>query len=364
MDGTSRFRPLAGLSDRLKLSARDQNIEPQTLRGRYFRQRFFARLSQLYPDQWVLTGATALELRANSPRSTSDLDTITTLALNDLGDAISALGDDPEDPFTYQVKIPKRMQATTGVQAKVTVMLGGKPVESFRMDIEHSRASGTPPEEMDLHPVVTTNTAADSSARILVQSAADHIAAKVAGMSKLTTTTDKSGQPSVVNAHRYHDLADLAILSEVASVSLSDLQHSLAFQADKHGVEAIPETLALPGEDWTPASWEQARQARSWPAELTLDLSLNMASRMVNPALTYYHQDTTPPALSWSPAQRSWTLSNPDSPARLPTGLFPHSMASQLAHRQNHLSTPAPGQDPDPTNTRQFTTPDADGPDL
>ncbi|WP_376752298.1 nucleotidyl transferase AbiEii/AbiGii toxin family protein [Corynebacterium variabile] len=90
MDGTSRFRPLAGLSDRLKLSARDQNIEPQTLRGRYFRQRFFARLSQHYPDQWVLTGATALELRADSPRSTSDLDTITTLALNDLGTAISA----------------------------------------------------------------------------------------------------------------------------------------------------------------------------------------------------------------------------------------------------------------------------------
>lgn len=31
MGGTSQFRPLAGLSDRLKISARDQHIETQSI---------------------------------------------------------------------------------------------------------------------------------------------------------------------------------------------------------------------------------------------------------------------------------------------------------------------------------------------
>lgn len=94
------------------------------------------------------------------------------------------------------------------------------------MDIAHSFKSGTPPDKMSLVPVVAANTTADTSARVLVQSTTGHIAAKIVGMSKLIPTRNKSGKAIMTNTHRYHDLVDLAIFSEVATVSLADLKQS------------------------------------------------------------------------------------------------------------------------------------------
>ncbi|AHW65696.1 Hypothetical protein CGLY_16615 (plasmid) [Corynebacterium glyciniphilum AJ 3170] len=304
-DGHDNFVPR--LTDLLRNAARQADEPPQTTRNRYFRHRLFARLSEEYPDKWVLAGATALEVRIDSPRSTSDLDTITSIAIDEVAEAIETLGESPQDPFDYSVKVPRNIRATEGLKAKITVSYDGKPVERFSVDIEHSVDNGTPPERMAISPTVATGTIADTDTNGLVQSSADHIAAKVAGVSKMTTRTNAEGVTEQVNTHRYHDLADLAMLSDTQSVSMADLVRSLDFQANKHGSEAIPRQLDLPGDDWNPDKWEQARALRPWPADLTIDRALEKAKVLVNPALEHYHADVEHPTGRWSPDDHQWT---------------------------------------------------------
>lgn len=296
------------LTDLLRNAARQADEPPQTTRNRYFRHRLFARLSEEYPDKWVLAGATALEVRIDSPRSTSDLDTITSIAIDEVAEAIETLGESPQDPFDYSVKVPRNIHAAEGLTAKITVSYNGKPVERFSVDIEHAVDNGTPPERMTISPTVATGTIADTGTNGLVQASADHIAAKVAGVSKLTTRTNAEGVSEQVNTHRYHDLADLAILSDTQSVSMADLTRSLAFQADKHGVDAIPQQLDLPGGDWNPDKWEQARSLRPWPADLTIERALEKAKSLVDPALEHYHADREKPVGQWTPEERQWTM--------------------------------------------------------
>lgn len=305
-DGHDNFVPR--LTDLLRNAARQADEPPQTTRNRYFRHRLFARLSEEYPDKWVLAGTTALEVRIDSPRSTSDLDTITSIAIDEVAEAIETLGESPEEPFDYSVKVPRNIRAAEGLTAKITVSYDGKPVERFSVDIEHAVDNGTPPERMAISTTVATGTIADTDTNGLVQSSADHIAAKVAGVSKVTTRTNAEGVTEQVNTHRYHDLADLAILSDTQSVSMADLVRSLDFQANKHGTEAIPRQLNLPGGDWNTDKWEQALSLRPWPADLTIERALEKAKSLVDPALEHYHADREKPVGQWTPEERQWTM--------------------------------------------------------
>lgn len=293
------------LNSRIKDQAAEQGTDINAARSRYFRHRFFARLSQTYPGRWVLSGATALEIRADITRSTQDLDTITVMEADELLESIEKMGDSPDDPFEYTFSTKGDLRAVAGAQGKVTVTQGGVRVAAFKMDIEFTEDRGVGPEKAVLDPAYRTDTAADTSADVLLQSTADHVAAKVSGVSRLVERTDRDGNTHVVNQHRYHDLADLALMAEHESVSMADLVQAFEYQERKWGPGAVPDSMGLPGDDWTPENWERARQRRQWPKELTLDQALETSRQMLGPALESYRSGT-PASGTWK-AGSGWT---------------------------------------------------------
>ena len=157
------------ITDKLRAAARANDRTVDVERSRYFRHHLIVRLSESNPNQWIVTGATALETRFELPRGTSDLDTITLLAGDEVAQSITDLGNDPGDPFEYTVTSTSPMKALAGGSLKVDISLEGKSVARFSMDIALADTpSNVSPDTLRLTPSVDISSEIDSTGDVLV----------------------------------------------------------------------------------------------------------------------------------------------------------------------------------------------------
>ena len=101
--------------------------------------RLLARLFRSQPDQWVLKGGLALQLRlGNRARTTKDIDLLSLTETNSVFDSLSQAVDlDLGDWFDFEVGRPSNDQQRIegGIRHTVISLLDGRTFERFHIDV-------------------------------------------------------------------------------------------------------------------------------------------------------------------------------------------------------------------------------------
>jgi hypothetical protein len=133
----SAFR--RALEDRLRNQSLQSGVPLVRLRKMVAFDRFLARLIQSSPDEWVLKGGLALQLRLEvGARTTKDIDLLDLANQDDIHRALLTAGVlDLGDWFVFEVARPVRpsVEDFAGMRFRVRSLLDGRVFEEFHLDV-------------------------------------------------------------------------------------------------------------------------------------------------------------------------------------------------------------------------------------
>lgn len=250
------------LEQRLRNVAAGDGARLARDRKRIAFDRLLARLEATAPEQWLLKGGFALELRLRDrARATKDVDLEWRIDEDELVDAlIDAAEHDSGDFFAFEVARTGRQPERLGGSHRfhVSASLAGRPFEQrFALDV-------APRSVVDRCPVrLTTPDLLAFAGLDPVTLAAIPLERHIAEKLHAYSQTYADGRRST----RVKDLVDLALLAELATFDARALRAAIDQTFDQRAVHPVPTQLPPPPEAWRTPFRELAR-AIGIPQEL------------------------------------------------------------------------------------------------
>lgn len=244
---------LNALSEKLKLTSRNEGIDIQRLRLKIAFERLMARIFHKEPYQWLLKGGHAMELRINNPRTTKDID----LALKEktlmssnrkkqnilIHDELIELANiNLNDFFNFRIEAPIMDLAAApygGARFPVISEVDDKVFSRFHLDI----GVGDPNDEQCEIKIIDSFLAfaGINAVKIPMIGIEQQFAEKIHAYS-----LPRDGRFN----SRVKDLVDLVLLIQQNSIEKSKLKKAIERTFDKRNTHEFPTTLLAPPEQW------------------------------------------------------------------------------------------------------------------
>jgi hypothetical protein len=280
------------LEQRLKARAGGDGARLSRDRKRVAFDRLLARLAAAAPDQWLLKGGFALDLRlAERARATKDIDLDWHAAEEELLDTlIDAATYEAGDFFDFAIQRGGTPDDRLGgsQRFRVAASLAGRPFEMFALEVGFRDAEVTMAEHL-----ITPDILAFAGIEP-VTVAAIRLELHVAEKLHAYTRTYKEARPST----RAKDLVDLALIADLSPLEATLLREAIEATFARRDTHAVPAELPQPPTDWrTP--FRQLAQTVGIPTELAD--AHGAAAALLDPILACEVRIGT-----WQPEARRW----------------------------------------------------------
>ena len=283
------------LEERLRTTSIQRGVSLVRLRKMVAFDRFLARLIRYQPDQWVVKGGLALQLRLRErARTTKDIDVRVITQIQAVYPALKTAGAlDLGDWFSFDVTQPKEQTPGDfgGVRIPIHTLLDGRAFENFHVDvgigdpmIEAADYLTTPPmlEFAGLEPV-----------RVPCYPLTQQIAEKLHAY----TRPRSSGESS-----RVKDFIDILLLAEFGEIYSDSLLEAIQATFQFANTHPLPENIPPPPGKWVQVFLKGATEVGL--GDITLNWAFTRIQNFLDPALSGKvvgnRWDST--SWSWKPA--------------------------------------------------------------
>ena len=284
------------LEQRLKDAAEGDNARLVNARRRVLFYRLLARMAATAGDRWLLKGGLALDLRLpDRARATRDVDLDWRAPADDLVDAlIEVTRHDAGDFFAFTVERSGTPQDRLGGshRFRVVASLGGRPFDSFQLDVGLRSRDDAEPEWLETPDVLAF---ADIKPATI---AAVTVEVQVAEKFHAYTRTYEGDRQST----RVKDLVDLALIASLLPLDAGRLWDTLQSTFDTRHTHTAPEVLPEPPDDWRPAFRELAGTVG---VQTDIAAARTDVAALLEPILSGAVKDG-----SWSPDAQRWVAAS------------------------------------------------------
>lgn len=279
------------LEDRLKAGAGGDGARIARERKRIAFDRLLARLVAVAPDQWLLKGGFALDVRlADRARSTKDIDLDWPAADEEVVDLLlEAATHQVGDYFVFAIERTTTPADRLGGSRRfrVDTALAGRPFETFLLDVgDHepvgSAESLTMPDVLGFAGIAPVHVPAIS----LAQQAAE----------KLHAYTRRYEGDRV--SSRAKDLVDLVLIAELFPFGAGELRHAVEAIFTARGTHPRPVGLPRPPNEWA-VPFRQLASSVGVTGDLIEGHSI--AAALLDPVL-----DDRATNRTWHPQNQEW----------------------------------------------------------
>lgn len=286
------------LEQRLKAAAHGDGARLARDRKRVVFDRLLVRLLAVAPDQWLLKGGFALDLRlSDRARATKDVDIDWWADREVLLDTLLDAADhDAGDFFVFHIE-------RAGVPAdrlggshrfRVTASLADRPFETFLLDV------GFRPDTTVVTDVVSTTDILAFAGIASVAVPALALEYQVAEKLHAYTRAYAGDQPS----SRVKDLVDIALIAGLQALDGQRLHDAIESTFTRRGTHEVPAMVPFPPRVWQVPYRELATAVGIAPQ---LAAGHRVASVLVNPILD------GAAAGRWDPRHQRWSIAEPHS---------------------------------------------------
>ena len=293
------------VSTRTANLAKSQGRTKDSIKFQLVFECFLNRLFSESSSEWILKGGTALLMRNGSGRFTRDVDLARIEKWDNPRDVVNQLEHklqrESADPFKFKILATNSRRSDTRggyrtptMTVNVGANLGGRTFHRFRIDVTLMRHTQTPPEIVEVAPLLNQVTKEGGYERfsVAVIPVEAHLADKICAMRE-------SHGDSV--SMRFHDLADIIQIIRTQDFSAERLLEVLDHEVHRRGIN-WPGRISSPGSVWEK---EYARKAASYaglPPELhSLDSSLICAGSCLDEVLSRQRLSG-----KWDHRNRTW----------------------------------------------------------
>jgi hypothetical protein len=287
------------LEDRLKARAQGDGAALARDRKRVTFDRLLARLLAVAPEQWLLKGGFALELRlAERARATKDVDIDWQADEEQLLDTlIDAASHDTDDFFVFTVERTSAPEDRLGGshRFRITASLASRLFETFLLDVGFRR------DEQVAADTLTTEALLTFAEIPPVEVQAIPLELQVAEKLHAYTRIYESGRPST----RAKDLVDLTLIAELSSLDAEALHVAIETTFTRRNTHPRPTALPQPPREW---ATQYRRLAEEVGAPPDLAVGYTEASALLTPIL-----DGAIMSGTWSPGYKHWAHGNSKS---------------------------------------------------
>jgi predicted nucleotidyltransferase component of viral defense system len=231
------------LEDRLLANSKKSGTPLIRLRKMVAFDRYLARLSHSYPNQWYLKGGYALQLRLGSrARTTVDVDILMYSQKDSLYDILlKAAKTDLGDWFTFEIERPDRnpLNDFGGLRINISAFLDGRRFERFHLDVgiddriiggfetlfneDYLSFADIKPIEYECYTV------------------AQHFAEKLHAYTRVFNHGGSS---------RVKDLVDMFLIAEMENIDSNSFVNAIKETFEHRATHPIPSQLPTPTQDW------------------------------------------------------------------------------------------------------------------
>ena len=289
---------VTGESFRQALESRTLSVNRDTgtpiirLRKMVAFDRFLVRLIQYQPDEWVLKGGFALQLRlGDQARTTKDIDVLFRSEGVDIHKSLQKAGFlDLGDWFRFEIP-PLEIEVDEGKNVRrysIKSLISGRTFEDFHIDVGVGDPIFANIEYLTTSDILTF--AGIEPISIPCYPISQQIAEKIHAYTKPRGTGDST---------RVKDFVDLLVLAGLSSLNKEELVSSIQVTFTHSNTHSIPEKLPQP-----PRYWRQTFNKLCHEVGFE-DISLNEAyqrlEKFINPALQDVAEIT-----EWIPEKWEW----------------------------------------------------------
>lgn len=228
------------------------------------------------PDQWLLKGGFALELRlAGHARATKDIDIDWQADEEHLRETlIDTAAHDAGDYFTFAIEQTEAPEDRLGGshRFRVATSLAGRLFETFLLDVGFRRDEEVRADTLTTEPLLTFAEIPPVEVRAVP------LELQVAEKLHAYTRTYEGDRPST----RAKDLVDLALIAETSTLDATLLRTAIDKTFAQRNTHALPTVVPRPPRDWAAQYRNLAREVGA-PADL--DAGHTEASAFLMPIL-------------------------------------------------------------------------------
>ena len=331
----------ASVHSRLKTKAALTGRPFNELEREFVMQVFLGRVFADPASPWILKGAGGLLVRLPGARHSVDLDLLN--PAHSLGDAVAELTElgrpGPADPYVFSVQQAAKMTGgVQGAQVKVDVLLGGRRVARFPIDVSTELSIVGRVDHQRPERVIEVPGLADPPVVVLYP-LPDQVADKVCAM------YERHGPDGSIGSTRYRDLVDLVLIITSCQLDGQQTRAALAAESGRRSL-TLPTALRSPGSGWASEYPRIARKSTLAPDLQGLEGALTQAGRCLSPLLA---GELT--GGRWDPRRSAWRSAAP-TPAERTRAAFPQSVEDSL-NAAAPQAPPAAGR-PSPEPRRAF----------
>lgn len=254
--------------------------------------RLLARLTQSQPDQWIVKGGLAIQLRlGNRARTTKDIDLLFLNETYKVYDFLhKATGVDLGDWFTFDVGRPPNDQNWTagGIRHPVLSLLDGRTFERFHIDVGIGDSLVEKAEYLVMPDLLSF--AEIEPVMVPCYPISQQLAEKYHAYAR----SHASGESS-----RIKDFVDMILLAEMGEIWGRKLATAIEATFRSVGDQDIPRLLPPPPQKWQGGFSRLANQVGL--SEYDLQSSYVRLQRFFDPILAGEARE-----LHWSPESWSW----------------------------------------------------------
>jgi hypothetical protein len=242
-----------GLEDRLRTLSLETRVPLVRLRKMVAFDRFLSRLFLHGPDQWVVKGGFALQLRLGaSARTTKDIDLLILGEMQEIYPHLREAGAiDLGDWFAFEVMdtTSSGVDDIGGLRYRLHSLLDGRTFERFHIDIGIGDALLEPIEYLETPALLSFAGIEPTSVPCYP------IAQQIAEKYHAYTRPHISGVSS-----RVKDFADMLLLAEMGELDSLNLRKAIQATFDDCKTHEMPVTIPLPTKDWSRSFQKMANE--------------------------------------------------------------------------------------------------------
>ena len=232
------------LEDRLRIMSLETGIPLVRLRKMIAFDRFLSRLFLHKPDQWVVKGGFALQLRLGTgARTTKDVDLLVLGGMQEIYPHLREAGAiNLGDWFAFEVMdtTSPNVEDTGGLRYRLHTLLDGRTFERFHIDIGIGDPLLAPVEYLET-PALLTFAGIEP-----IPVPCYPIVQQIAEKYHAYTRPHVSGASS-----RVKDFADMLLMAELGEMDSQNLRKAIQVTFDNCKTHELPMSVPLPSKDWT-----------------------------------------------------------------------------------------------------------------
>ena len=283
---------------RQALETRTRNISLETemplvrLRKLVAFDRFLIRLVHTQPDNWVLKGGYALQLRLGyRARTTKDLDLLVKEQKNKVHPALQAAGFlDLGDWFSFEVSsaTESAFEGPKVMRFPIRAFLDNRTFESFHVDVGVGDPIIGPIDYLETPDLLTF--ANLEPVRIPCYPVNQQIAEKLHAYSRPRGSVPSS---------RVKDFIDILLLAELGEINKQELIAAIQASFDHASTHEIPSEVSLPPKEWL-SSYNSMAESLGLN-EISFDKAYIHLQKFLNPILSNDEANAI-----WLPLKWQW----------------------------------------------------------